>query len=82
MRRAIGGPAALDAPARRRHRPPDTPPKSPAELAREAAAYKLSDFVFDGSMEGDFDKAFPTFAEFAKGLAQRRCDRPRAGRST
>ena len=45
------------------------PAKSPAELAREAAAYKLSDFVFDGSMEGDFDKAFPAFAEFAKGLA-------------
>ena len=44
-------------------------PKSPAELAREAAAYKLSDFVFDGSMEGDFDKAYPVFAEFAKGLA-------------
>ncbi len=48
---------------------PDTPPKSPAELAREAAAYKHSDFVFDGSMEGDFAAAFPTFVEFAKGLA-------------
>jgi 2-keto-3-deoxy-L-rhamnonate aldolase RhmA len=48
---------------------PDTPPKSPAELAREAAAYKRSDFVFDGSMEGDFAAAFPTFVEFAKGLA-------------
>jgi 2-keto-3-deoxy-L-rhamnonate aldolase RhmA len=48
---------------------PATPPKSPAELAREAAAYKLSDFVFDGSMEGDFDTAYPVFADFAKGLA-------------
>lgn len=48
----------------------DAPPKTPAELAREAAAYPLSDFVFDGSMEGDFDTAFPTFVEFAKGLAQ------------
>ena len=48
---------------------PATPPKSPAELAREAAAYKFSDFVFDGSMEGDFDKAYPVFADFAKGLA-------------
>jgi len=47
---------------------PAAPPKSPAELAREAAAYKLSDFVFDGSMEGDFDKAYPVFADFAKGL--------------
>lgn len=45
-----------------------TPPKSPAELAQEAAGYKLSDFVFDGSMEGDFDKAYPVFADFAKGL--------------
>lgn len=44
-------------------------PKSPAELAQEAAAYKSSDFVFDGSMEGDFEKAYPAFAEFAKGLA-------------
>jgi 2-keto-3-deoxy-L-rhamnonate aldolase RhmA len=49
---------------------PDPPPKSPAELAREAAAYKLSDFVFDGSMEENFDRTFPTFVEFAKGLAQ------------
>lgn len=47
---------------------PESPPKSPAELAKDAAAYKLSDFVFDGSMEGDFAKAFPPFVEFAKGL--------------
>ena len=49
---------------------PATPAKSPAELAREAAAYKLSDFVFDGSMESDFDQAFPPFVEFARGLMQ------------
>ena len=49
---------------------PDTPPKSPAELAKQAAGYKLSDFVFDGSMEGDFDKAYPAFVEFSKGLMQ------------
>ena len=48
---------------------PAVPAKSPAELAQEAAGYKLSDFVFDGSMEGDFDKAYPVFADFAKGLA-------------
>ncbi len=48
---------------------PAAPAKSPAELAQEAAGYKLSDFVFDGSMEGDFDKAYPVFADFAKGLA-------------
>lgn len=47
---------------------PEVAPKSPAELARQAADYKLSDFVFDGSMEGDFDQAYGLFAEFAKGL--------------
>ena len=30
---------------------PPPPQKSPAELAQEAAAYKLSDFVFDGSFK-------------------------------
>ena len=66
--RRPGGPGRGGAPAM--PATPDTPPKSPADLAREAAAYKLSDFVFDGSMEGDFDKAFPVFVEFAKGLTQ------------
>ena len=47
----------------------DAPPKSPAELAKQAADYKFSDFVFDGSMEGGMEKAYPAFAEFAKGLA-------------
>jgi 2-keto-3-deoxy-L-rhamnonate aldolase RhmA len=60
-----GGPPGAARPAAT----PETAPKSPAELAREAAAYKRSDFVFDGSMEGDFAVAFPTFVEFAKGLA-------------
>ena len=53
-----GAPAA-DAPS----------PKSAADLAKEAVGYPNADFIFDGSMEGDFDKAFPTFAEFMKGLA-------------
>jgi 2-keto-3-deoxy-L-rhamnonate aldolase RhmA len=44
------------------------PVKSTAELAKMAVDYKLSDFVFDGSMEGDFDAAFPKFAEFAKAM--------------
>lgn len=48
---------------------PDAPPKSPAELAKQAADYKLSDFVFDGSMEGGMERAYPAFATFAKGLA-------------
>ncbi len=44
-------------------------PKSAAELAKLAVDYKLSDYVFDGSMEGDFDAAYPKFAEFVKGMA-------------
>ena len=46
--------------------------KPPAELAKDALGYTTADYVFDGSMEGDFDRAFPTFAEFAKGIADGR----------
>jgi 4-hydroxy-2-oxoheptanedioate aldolase len=44
------------------------PPKSADQLAREALAYRRADFIFDGSMEGDFDRAFPVFADFAKAM--------------
>src|SRR6187397_2395506 len=44
--------------------------KPPAELAREALGYTTADYVFDGSMEGDYDRAFPAFSEFAKGIAE------------
>lgn len=69
-RRVPGGPPGAARPAGRSAAPaaPEAPPKSPAELARQAADYKLSDFVFDGSMEGDFEKAYGPFAEFAVGL--------------
>lgn len=66
----------LYAPSNRRPGPPGavaaptTPPKAPLELAREAVAYKSGDYVFDGSMEYDFDKTFPVFAEFAKALGE------------
>lgn len=53
-----GAPPPADAP----------PPKTAAELAQEALAYKTSDFIFDGTMEGDFDRAYSIFAEFTKGL--------------
>ncbi|MEO6444986.1 MAG: aldolase/citrate lyase family protein [Gemmatimonadaceae bacterium] len=43
--------------------------KSPAQLAREALGYPGGDFVFDGSLEGNYEAAFPTFAEFAAGMA-------------
>lgn len=63
----------LYAPSNRRFGPPGgaaaaPAPKSPAELAKEAVSYKLSDFVFDGSMEGNFDKAYPVFSQFASAL--------------
>jgi 4-hydroxy-2-oxoheptanedioate aldolase len=44
--------------------------KSQLELAQETVANKSSDFVFDGSMEGNFDTAFTDFAEFAAALKQ------------
>jgi 2-keto-3-deoxy-L-rhamnonate aldolase RhmA len=44
------------------------PTKTPAQLAQDALGYRLGDYVFDGTMEGDFDRAFPTFAEFAKAM--------------
>jgi 2-keto-3-deoxy-L-rhamnonate aldolase RhmA len=55
-----GGAPATDAPA----------PKTPAQLAHDALGYKNADFIFDGSMEGDFDRAFPVFSEFMQGLAE------------
>jgi 2-keto-3-deoxy-L-rhamnonate aldolase RhmA len=54
-----GAPAPADAP----------PAKSAAELAKEAVGYTNTDFIFDGSMEGDFDRAYPQYAEFVKGWA-------------
>ncbi len=45
------------------------PPKTPAQLARDALGYQGSDYVFDGSMEGNYDRAYPTFVEFVKGMA-------------
>jgi len=53
-----GAPPPADAP----------PPKSAAQLAQDAIAYKTGDYLFDGTMEGDFDRAFPPFAEFMKGM--------------
>lgn len=55
---ARGAPPAADAP----------PPKTPAQLAQDALAYKTADYVFDGTMENDFDRAFPIFADFMKSM--------------
>jgi 4-hydroxy-2-oxoheptanedioate aldolase len=65
----------LYAPSNRRFSPPGAPaqspvpPRTPLELAREAVAHKAADYIFDGSMEGDFEGALPAFAEFAKGMS-------------
>lgn len=46
---------------------PDTPPKSAAELAREALGQTGSDYIFDGAMEHDYDAGLASFTDFAKG---------------
>ena len=63
----------LYAPANRRARPgqpalPADSLKSMAQLAQEALAYKRLDYVFDGTMEYNFDQSYPTFAEFARAM--------------
>jgi 4-hydroxy-2-oxoheptanedioate aldolase len=56
----------LYAPSNRRGRGAEVQPaKTAAQLAREALEYRASDFIFDGTMEGNFERGFPTFAEFA-----------------
>jgi 2-keto-3-deoxy-L-rhamnonate aldolase RhmA len=45
------------------------PQLTPAELAKQTVAYQLSDYVFDGSMEHDYDQSYPAFAAYAKALS-------------
>lgn len=55
----------LYAPANRRPAPGETVTlKSPPQLAAEALGAHQADYIFDGSMEGNYDAAFPIFAEF------------------
>lgn len=71
---AAGKPVfGLYAPANRRARPGQpTPPadsmKTMAQLAAEALAYTKLDYVFEGTMEYNFDQTFPPFTEFAKAM--------------
>ncbi|MEZ5288232.1 MAG: cupin domain-containing protein [Vicinamibacterales bacterium] len=46
------------------------PDKTPDQLAREALGYAKSDFVFDGSMEGNFERGYATFSAFAASMGQ------------
>ena len=49
--------------------PADAPPaKTPAELAKEALANQSADYLFDGTMEGNFDRGYGPFVEFMKGM--------------
>ena len=54
-----GGAVPADAP----------PPKAPAELAKDGITNSNADYLFDGSMEGDFDRGFGPFTEFMKGMS-------------
>ena len=38
------------------------------QLAVDALGNTTADYVFDGSMEGNYDTAFPTFAQFVAGM--------------
>ena len=43
--------------------------KTPAELAKDPLGDRGAGYVFDGTMEGDFARGLPVFAEFVKGMA-------------
>jgi 2-keto-3-deoxy-L-rhamnonate aldolase RhmA len=44
-------------------------PKTQAQLAQDALAYTKADFIFDGSMEHDFDRGHTSFVEFMQAIA-------------
>ena len=69
-RRMGGGPPGVPGAAPRPAAPPaDAPPtRTQAQLAREAVEFANSDFIFDGSMEGDFERALPPFTELMHGM--------------
>jgi 4-hydroxy-2-oxoheptanedioate aldolase len=62
----------LYVPSNRRGRPgapaAEGPQKTATQLAEEAVAYKSTDFLFDGSMEGGLQRALPAFSDLMKGL--------------
>jgi 4-hydroxy-2-oxoheptanedioate aldolase len=62
----------LYAPANPRVRPgepaPTEPAKQPKELATVALTQPGADYLFDGTMERNFDRTYPVFNEFAHGV--------------
>lgn len=71
---AAGKPVfGLYAPANRRARPGQPPlpadsVKSMAQLAQDALAYKQADYIFEGTMEYNFEQSLPPFTEFAQAM--------------
>lgn len=64
----------LYAPANPRVRPGTEPSavqasvKTPAQLGQDALAYKRADYIFDGSMERNYERGFATFAELSRAM--------------
>ena len=64
----------LYAPANPRVRPGAEPSavqasvKTPAQLGQDALAYKRADYVFDGSMERNFERGYASFGELARAM--------------
>jgi 2-keto-3-deoxy-L-rhamnonate aldolase RhmA len=64
----------LYAPANPRQRPGAAPTvtpqamKTPAQLAVDALGVPTSDYIFDGTMERNFERSYPAFVEFANGM--------------
>ena len=49
--------------------PAAVPPKPPADLAREALAYRAADFLFSGALEGGMDRGIGPVTDFVKATA-------------
>jgi 2-keto-3-deoxy-L-rhamnonate aldolase RhmA len=64
-----GGPGGAGAPAAQPPAAP-VPQKTLAELAKDALGYAHADYIFDGSMEGNFERGYPNFSEFVKGYME------------
>lgn len=61
----------LYAPSPRPRAAPGSPPaavRTPGELAAETMAYPLSDFVFDGTMEGGVEEGLPAFEAYVEAM--------------
>lgn len=66
-----GGPGGRQgAPAAGAPAPAPTPPKTPAERAKETLAFAASDFIFDGSMEASVERGLPAYTELLGALSE------------